>query len=227
SIDVAPASSVELARNPDRYRALPGLSISADGPVHTIQLVSVAPLDELDAPRIALPTASATSVVLVKIIMEQRLGIRPRYQWFEQRVEDPIATGLEAALYIGDDAHREGRRAGVCRYDLGSVWKEWTDLPFVFALWQTPVPPDRDDELRGLARELSASREWSLERLPMLAEIHAASYGWEPSELLDYWRSLSYGWSESLSRGLAEFYRRAAELGEIPRLVQPTFIEPE
>jgi hypothetical protein len=77
-IDVALASSIEFARNGNRYRIVRGLSISSDRPVTTIQLLSLRPVEDM-APRarVAIPTASATSVTLLKIIMRQSYGIRP------------------------------------------------------------------------------------------------------------------------------------------------------
>ncbi len=225
-IDVAPASSIEYARHTDAFRILPGLSISAHGPVRTIQLLARKPIEDLDdgAP-VALPTASATSVTLLKIIMQQRFGIRAEYGWFEQETEDPLAADAEAALYIGDIAYRQRCRDGVESYDLAVLWKEWTGLPFVFALWQTGVDSQRFDEVGELTRELVASRDWSLSRLPGLAERYADEFGWSDIDLTEYWRSLAFDWGDELASGLAEFFRRAAELGEIPEVSAPKFLE--
>ena len=225
-IDVAPASSIEYARHADRYRALPGLSISAFGPVQTIQFLARTPIDELtDGSRIALPTSSATSVVLLKITLTQRVGIRPVYSWFDQESEDPLASGVDGALFIGDIAHRQAARAGFHAHDLGEIWRDWTGLPFVFALWQTGAGRERDDELTQLTGELHASREWSMKRLPQLSERLAPGFGWPAAGLLSYWRSLDFGWSADLAAGLDEFYRRAAEIGALERALVPSFVE--
>jgi chorismate dehydratase len=226
-IDVAPASSIEYARRAPHHRILPGLSISADGPVQTIQLLCPRPLDALTREaRVGLPTASATSVALLKIIMRQRLGIQPSYGWFEQELIDPFAHGFDAALYIGDVAYRRRSRQGLRAYDLAAIWREWTGLPFVFALWQTTAGPERDAELKQLVGELAASREWSFERLPRLAERYSGEYGWPADHLVDYWRSLEYGWNDKLAAGLREFYRRAAQVGEIEHEAPLNFLEP-
>lgn len=225
-IDVAPASSIEYARHADAYRILPGLSISTHGPVQTIQLLARKPIDDLvDGTRIALPTASATSVALLKIIMSQRLGIRPEYSWFEQELQDPFAANADAALYIGDIAYRQRCRADMVTYDLAVLWRDWTGLPFVFALWQTGIEPERTDEVRDLIGELVASRDWSLQRLPQLAARYADEYRWSEDELVGYWQSLAFDWSDELASGLEEFFRRAAELGEIPQVPALRFLE--
>ena len=59
-IDVAPCSSIEFARNADRYRLLPDLVIGSRGPVRSIQFLSSLPPEELDGLRVGIPTASAT-----------------------------------------------------------------------------------------------------------------------------------------------------------------------
>lgn len=226
-VDVAPASSIEFARRADRYRVLPDLSISACGPVRTIRVLSRIPLPELrEGARLAVPTASATSVVLLKIVMRQRFGIRADYFWFEQETDDPFAFGADAALYIGDVAHEHRLRPDMFGSDLGELWHEWTGLPFVFALWQTSLGPERDRELKDLAMELLASRDWSLQRLPELAGRCAHEYGWSSRDLVLYWKSLAFDWSEGLARGLEEFYRRAVEIGELGSAPSPAFLEP-
>lgn len=225
-IDVAPASCVEYPRHVNSYRVLPGLSISSSGPVETIQLLTKKPLEELaDGSLVALPTASATSVVLLKIILEQRLGIRPRYFWFVQETTGELAEDVDAALYIGDIARERLEQTDARSYDLGTEWHDWTGLPFVFALWQTNAGPERDEELRELTSAITASREWAFTHLSELASKHAPAFGWSPEGLLRYWRSLSYGWDAELAAGLDQFYRRAVELGELPTAPSPVFLE--
>lgn len=214
-VDVAPASSIEFARHPDRYRVLPGLSISSRGPVRTIVLAAHSPTRELDDAVVAVPTASATSVVLLRVLLEIRERVRPRYVWFRQEAEDPFAAGAAAALYIGDVAAAAGRRAHPRIYDLGSEWTAWTGLPFVFALWQTRLGADRDDDLDAVQEILVSSRDAALARIDALAAEHATALGWEASELASYWRSLDYGLDASLAAGLDAFYRFAAEIGDI------------
>ena len=223
-VDVAPASSIEFARHPDHYRVLSGLSISSRGPVRTIVLAARSPLRDLEDVVVAVPTASATSVVLLRALLEVRERVRPRYVWFRQDAEDPFAAGAAAALYIGDVAAAAGRLAHPHVYDLGSEWTQWTGLPFVFALWQTRLGPDRDEDLDALRAMLVASRDAALARIDALAAEHAAALGWEAAELASYWRSLDYGLDASLLAGLDAFYRLAAETGEISHVPELRFV---
>jgi chorismate dehydratase len=215
-VDVAPCSSIEFARHQDRYRVLPGLAIASRGAVRSILLETTRAPGELDGLEVALPTASATSVVLLRALLEARAGARPRYRWFDQEAEDPLTTGAAAALWIGDAALRRGPRAGTTLVDLGTAWHEWTGLPFVYALWQTPLPAARGAELAALHRELRDARGWFAERVPELAHEYAADFGLTPAALAAYWAALSYELDASALEGLRHFFALAAELGEAP-----------
>jgi chorismate dehydratase len=215
-IHVAPSSSIEYARNADRYRLL-GFAIGARGDVQSVLLETTRPMEELDGAEVAVPTASATSVVLLRALCEIRHGVRPRYREFVQTDDaDPIGDGAAAALWIGDIALRRIRRTRHPLLDMGGLFTEWTGLPFVFALWQTSAGPELDDELLALAETLEASRRYYEANAEALAERYAPEVGLDPARLVRYWRSLEYGLDEEMQRGLLHFYELATALGEVP-----------
>ncbi len=217
AIDVSPCSSIEYARHADRYRILPDFVIGSDGPVQSILVESDRPLEALDGAEVALPTASATSVVLLRILLEQRLGIHPRYRWFDQATEaDPISGGAAAALRIGDVALRREFAAGRLVEDLGAVWNEWTGLPFAFAVWQASAGPACDADLAALHGLLLESRAYFYDNAGELACRHHATFGLPADRLDAYWRSLTYTLDERMQRGLLRYYACAAELAEVP-----------
>lgn len=219
-IDVSPSSSIEYARNADRYRILPGLVIGARGAVQSILLESERPPESLDGEEVALPTASATSVVLLRILLERRWGVRPRYRWFEQGAgADPVGEGAAAALWIGDVA-LERALDGTSRplLDLGAAWYEWTGLPFAFAVWQVSAGTERDEELHALHELLHESRAYFDANVDALATHHAATYGLDAGLLARYWRTLEFTLDDSVIAGLLRYYELAASLGEIPRV---------
>ncbi|NTW59927.1 MAG: menaquinone biosynthesis protein, partial [Nitrospirae bacterium] len=100
-IDVSPSSSIEYATYPGKYRILSGLSITSRNKVMSILLESRVPLDELNNRTVALTTASATSVVLLRVILELFTGVTPEFMLYEQGVEDPYDRA-DAVLTIGD-----------------------------------------------------------------------------------------------------------------------------
>jgi chorismate dehydratase len=217
AIDVAPASSIEYARHSKSYRLLPGFVIASDGPVGSILLESTRPIAGLQDATIALPTASATSVVLLKILLRCRVGVEARYHWFDQDAgADPIEAGADAALWIGDVALRRAFVPARHIYDLGAEWQQWVGLPFVFAAWQTSAPPTRDRELKTLTASLQESRKYFEHNAAELAESWSSHFKIEANRLLTYWQSLRYAFDEPMQQGLLEYYRLAAQLGEAP-----------
>lgn len=222
-IDVAPCSSIEFARNAHRYRVLPDLVIGSRGPVRSIIFASTRPPEELDDALVAMPTASATSVVLLKVLLRQRWGVRPRFRWFDQAAEDPFAAGADAALFIGDVALRADLYPRVPhRFDLGAEWWGHTGLPFAFAVWQ--AGGGSDDALRRLHATLLESRAYGHENRAELAARWADRFGFTPAFLDSYWSDLSYELDAPMREGLNTFYRLAAEIGEIPEAPRIRFV---
>jgi chorismate dehydratase len=215
AIDVAPCSSIEFARHP-HYRVLPDFAIASDGPVRSILLESSSPPESLDGVTVGVPTASATSVVLLRLLLELRYGVRVQLRWFDQATTDPFADGAAAALWIGDRALARPGRTARRLLDLGEAWSAWTGLPFVYAVWQTNLPATRDAELQRLYALLHASHAYFLAHAPALANRHADEFGIAADRLLVYWRSLRYTLDERAERGLLHFFALAARLGEAP-----------
>jgi len=129
-IDAAPCSSIEYARHTSQYRLLRGLAIGSEGPVGSILLESAVPVEELDGREVWTPTASASSVVLLRILLERRFGVMPRYSWFHQAdAGDPVGVHATAVLRIGDVALRRKVPAG--RYvDRRSGPRPFIRLPY-------------------------------------------------------------------------------------------------
>lgn len=217
TIDVAPSSSIEFARNADRYMILPELAIGARGAVRSIVLVSGRPPGELGGCRVSLPTASATSVVLLKILLRIRWKVQCRFDWFDQRMDDPFAAGADAALFIGDVALRAGREMpDALRLDLGAEWWDETGLPFAFAVWQ--ASSGSPAALRGLHASLVESRAYGEAHREALAARYATHFGMRSEELGRYWADLAYHLDPSLVEGLEAFYREAVGVGELERV---------
>jgi len=215
-IDVAPCSSIEYARHPAGYRIIPDLVIGSRGPVRSILFLSRRDPSELGDATVAMPTASATSVVLLKILLAKKWGARPATFWFDQARDDPFAAGADAALFIGDVALRDGLHPELpFRYDLGAVWWEMTGLPFAFAVWQ--AAGGSDGQLRDLHRALVDSRAYGYEHRHDLAVRWAERFGFTPEFLDSYWAGLSFELDAPMIEGLRTYYRYAAEIGEIPR----------
>ena len=215
SIDVSPSSSIEYAKNPDRYLILPGFSITSKNNVMSIILQSRVPITGLHGKTVALTTASATSVVLLRILLELRYNVRPDYTQFVQGKEHPYDRA-DAVLLIGDHALKRPTIAGFdYEYDLGGLWREFTGLPFVFALWQVNYKKNIDKDLDVLYHILKESKAYGLSHLTELAEQYAERFGIPAQTLLAYWAAFSFGLGPEEQKGLMTYYGYAAEIGVV------------
>jgi chorismate dehydratase len=216
-IDVAPASSIEYARHADRYRVLPDFVIGSFGAVHSILFETTRPIQDLAGARIAVTTASATSVALLKILLMLKYHINADYVWFKQEHNaDPFRDGADGALWIGDVALRRTAASHHFVYDLGTEWTDWTNLPFAFAIWQTTLPPERSSELEPLLQSFHRSRARFAAEPAQMAERYAATFGLSAERLSRYWSTLRYEFDMPMQEGLLRYYGLAAQIGEAP-----------
>ncbi|MGH7561097.1 MAG: menaquinone biosynthetic enzyme MqnA/MqnD family protein [Gemmatimonadales bacterium] len=218
-LDVSVVSAVEYARQAAAYHLLPNLAISCDGPVHSVLLFSRRPVHELDGATVLRSASSRTSVLLLELLCRHRWRVRPRFATVRAESSDLEAlSGFphEAVLVIGDAALVLAAR-GEYPYvvDLGAAWKDWTGLPFVFAVWAAR----RERSPEGIARvhdALDASRRWGLAHLDELADQAAAATGIERRRCREYLGDLDYALSYRHLAGLTDFFRRLAQDGMVP-----------
>jgi chorismate dehydratase len=217
-LDVSVVSAVEYARNAAAYQLLPDLAISSDGPVQSVALFSRRAVAELDGGTILLSASSRTSVFLLQLLCQDLWHVRPRFA--EVRAEASDLDGLgqlphEAVLVIGDSALvLAARRTYPHRYDLGELWKRWTGLPFVFAVWaaRRGVPAEL---VRDVHAVLLAARAWGLAHLDELAIQAAAVTGIGAPSCREYLSGLDYGMSYRHLEGLTSFLRRLSARGMV------------
>jgi chorismate dehydratase len=224
TLDVSPSSSIEYAVNRGRYILLPDLSITSKNMVMSILLESKVPIEELNNKVVALTTASATSVVLLRILLEIRYGVHPGYILYEQGVEDP-SERADAMLTIGDLAIQRAAMSTYPHcYDLGELWHEFTGLPFVFALWQVNDRKKIHNDLARLYDIIMESRKYGLTHLEELAVSNSGRFNIPPAVLLKYWNLFSYRFGEEEEKGLMTYYGYAAELGAIEQVTELHFL---
>ncbi|MFB6705224.1 menaquinone biosynthetic enzyme MqnA/MqnD family protein [Streptomyces sp. NPDC056333] len=220
-LDIGPITLVEYLRNADQLVAFPDIAVGCDGPVMSCVIVSQRPLEELDGARVALGSTSRTSVRLAQLLLAERYEVSPDYYTC------PPDLGLmmqeaDAAVLIGDAALRaslhDAPRLGLQVHDLGQMWKEWTGLPFVFAVWAArkdylAAHPAMVDEVH---RAFLASRDLSLEEVTKVSETAAR---WEvfDAELLErYFTTLDFRFGAAQLEGVREFARRTGPTSGFP-----------
>ena len=218
-LDIGPISLVEALKYADDLVVLPDLAVGSDGPVLSVVLVTERPLDQVTT--VALGSTSRTSVLLARMLLEDRYGVSPSYVTCPP---DLTAMLLEAdaAVLIGDVALRATHEPDLTTYDLGAEWKAWTGLPMVFAVWATrrDFAEAHPTAVREVHRAFRESLDDSLADLDAIAKRAAR---WEPFSaevLAGYFRTLDFGLGERQREGIREFTRRAAARGAVPHDVE-------
>lgn len=225
-IDVCPSSSIEYALYHDKYRILPHLSISSDGPVASVLLFSRIPIEDLDGKSILLSSESATSVNLLKILMAQRYNCCCRYAVTTLPFQDALVDS-SALLLIGDAALRAALTdSGLLVYDLGALWRDWTCLPFVFALWLCRRDIADSPDMVELTSRLIKARILLPMYYPEIAEKALETIWMGHDRLLKYWRdNILYDLDNRKISGLNTFFKKCSELKLIESLPDLDFTD--
>jgi chorismate dehydratase len=208
-LDVALIPCIEYLKSPE-YAIVSDACIACRGPVMSVKLYCRVPPRRITT--LALDEGSRTSVVLARILLQERWGVSPRLEVL------PLGAGLadsraDAVLLIGDRAIRGEDQRAVEVWDLGDQWCRWTELPFVFALWTARA----DADLQGVDGALASARDAGLAHLEEIAAKEAGHVGLDRATCLSYLRDKLYfrlGPRERL--GLELFYQHAARIGLAP-----------
>ena len=232
SLDIGPITCVEYLRHAQDLVVLPDIAVGSDGPVMSCVIVSKVPLADLDGRRVALGSTSRTSVRLARLLLEEREGVRPEYFSCPPDLDAMLARA-DAAVLIGDPALRasleQAPSQGLAVHDLGEMWKDWTGLPFVFAVWaaRREFVERRPEAVAAVHRAFLESRDLSLAEAGQVAE-QAARWEAFDAELLERYFSeaLDFSLGERQLAGIAEFARRVGhDSGFAPdvavRLLEP------
>jgi chorismate dehydratase len=215
-LDIAAVPAVTYLRHSQTLLALPGIAAGSDGPMMSAVLVCDADLGELHGRTVALAGAGPTSRRLARLLLEQRYGVAARYVPGASSSVGSGHHGVDAAVLFGNTAldavvARQRRADGPRVHDLAGLWRAWTGLPFVFAVWavRREFAWQRPEAVAVAHGGLLAARD--LARAEN-AELAARIARWEPFEektLAHYFgRALDYSFGPRHLAGLAEFARR-------------------
>ncbi|WP_432003540.1 menaquinone biosynthetic enzyme MqnA/MqnD family protein [Streptomyces sioyaensis] len=214
TLDIGPISLMEFLKHADDLVALPGIAVGSDGPVESCLIVSQVPLDQLDGEPVALGSTSRTSVRLAELLFAESVGVRPAYFSCLPDLE-AMMRQAPAAVVIGDAALRaslhEAPRLGLQVHDLGQMWRDWTGLPFVFAVFaaRKDFLAREPETVRRVHAHLLASRDLSLAEVKEVCEQAARWEAFDAETLEHYYTTaLDFSLGERQLAGIAEFARR-------------------
>ncbi len=216
-LDVGFASSITYGASPEKYKILPGLSISASGSAGAVFLFSHLPLNQLSEENVLLTSKSETSIGLGKIIFEEINKVNPVYS-----IGDAIKNqqgGFKAVLATGDDALRlleEGQY--LYQYDLGDMWKRDTGLPFVLAICvvREELCQGRSELIAEIHRELLKSRDEGCKDLETICAVSASRIPFTKVKCREYLDGIEYDLNVEKRKSLQLFFEFLVKRGDIP-----------
>ncbi len=183
-LDLALTSS--LMGDTQEYSFLTHYGIAATEQVLSVNLYSPVRPEELTS--IALDPASFTSIRLLEILYAYYWEHRPHY--VNQHAPH------EGYLLIGDAALDHIPPPNWLTIDLCSIWHQWTQLPFLFALFVYRSSIDMES-IQEIEHILSHSLSWS-EQHPLKLVSLAQSRANRSADLLTtYYRHLHYRLTEA------------------------------
>ncbi len=205
-LDVALIPAIEYFRA-GTYSIVPGLSIASNGPVLSVTLFSRVSWPGIR--RVALDAGSRTSACLAQVLLRKRYGVQPEIVPLplDQAAEDADA---DAVLLIGDRAMRACLPGFQHAFDLGQEWRDWTGLPFVYAVWA--VRPGAD--LGPVEAALHEAKRRGLERVGQIAAREAPRLGLDAGFCRRYLSNIiHFDLGPHEQAGLHHYYTLACELG--------------
>ena len=161
-------------------------------------------VSDLKGKTIGIIDDTATSVMLLKVLLEKRYRVKALFKRMNSGVNN--YEEFDAVLLIGDEALRS-RKSGLAGfeivYDLATEWYEWKNLPFVFAVWavQKSMPAEQKDELRDIIQQSLAS-----------AEANFAAVGQSQAKRINLTTGESVEYLEGFNFRVGERERAAIEL---------------
>lgn len=217
-LDTAPARSAELLAQDrvdaalvpviayqmiDGVRLIPDVCVGTREKVRSVCLVTKG--EELkDVRSIALDISSKTSVVLIKIIFREFLGLEPDWHDSAPEIDNMLATS-DAALLIGDPALTIDT-IRFRKYDLAQLWHQYTGSGFVFAMWMTRREKCEID--------LASARDEGLAHVADIAANYESEIGLTRVELQEYLtKNISFSIDESMQKGMELYFELAKKNG--------------
>jgi chorismate dehydratase len=182
---------------------VPGVCVGARRAVRSVVLATEC-VDLRDVRTLALDESSRTSAALVQIIFREFVGRDVETAPASPDVKAMLARH-DAALVIGDPAMTFAR-GNLRVYDLALLWREFTGLGFVFAMWMTHASAS------AAARrvDFAGARDEGLARLDEIVAEYESELRLPRAELRAYLtENICFDLNEEMRAGLELFFKLA------------------
>jgi chorismate dehydratase len=224
-LDMSAISAATYPLIQEKSVLLPDFCLSSIGYVGSVILRSNLPIEELDGKRVGLTRASHTSVLLLKMLLNNYYKVVPEYVLTQP---NPSMDGLDAVLMIGNEAMVKSITPVSFSYDLGELWLRKSGYPVVFALFA--INKKAIDKYAGEIKRVIDSYRLSIECLEKeVGRVVEAAQRKYPDIAYDvkgyYETCLQFKFSERLKQALNFYYDRAFEMGLFEDKVKIRYLE--
>jgi chorismate dehydratase len=204
AVDVALVPVIEYQRI-SGIDLVPGVCVGSKTQVRSVVLVTRT--DDLKTVRsVALDESSRTSATLVRIIFQEFIGNEPAWQTVVPDLEQMLAQN-DGALIIGDPGMTFARDSYHV-WDLATLWRQYTGLGFVFAMWM--IRDDADDPARRL--DFAKARDEGLGALEEIVDQYEKQLSLSRAEIVAYLtENISFAPDESMTAGLQLYFELASK----------------
>ena len=215
------AAEVEAALVPViEYHRIPNISLIPDvcvgskNEVLSVVLVSKQP-DLQNIASVALDESSRTSATLVKIIFREFVGTEPAWMTHSPDL-NAMLERHDAALMIGDPA-MTFPRAGVKIWDMAALWRHYTDLGFVFAMWM--VRNEAVEKAKQI--DFAAARDEGVSNILDIVDYFQSRLQLSRDQLESYLtKNISYTLDDKMRAGLNLYFELARKHGLITNVAR-------
>lgn len=203
-VDAALVPVIEYQRIPGGA-LVPDVCVGSQKEVLSVVLVSKnAQLENIHT--VALDESSRTSATLVKVIFREFLGREAEWTTRSPNLGDMLERN-DAALIIGDPGMTFPRK-GLKIWDMAELWRNYTGLGFVFAMWMV-----RNESIDV---DFAGARDEGVARIDEIVDAYKDRI---PMDLRKYLtENIVYRIDESMQRGLELYFELAHKHQLIERL---------
>ncbi len=199
---------IEYQRIPE-LKVVPGVCVGSHFTVRSVVLISKNK-DLKNVRSVALDASSRTSQALVKIIFREFLGREPEWATFSPDAQVMLECN-DAALLIGDPAMKMPTD-DFHVYDLASLWRQFTDTGFVFAMWMARA--DTVEAIRAV--NFAGARDEGLEQIEKIVSQCENDVPLSREEIRKYlFDNIAFHVDESLEQGMRLYFELAEKHGLI------------
>ena len=190
---------IEYQRIPD-LRVIPEVCVGSHEAVRSVVLISKFQ-DLKKVRRVALDVSSRTSQSLVKIIFREFLSFEPEWKVANPDVRKMMEEN-DAALLIGDPG-MDTVPPELHIFDLASLWRGFTGLGFVFAMWMA-----RADAVGAASRvDFVGARDEGLGQIESIVDQYEKSVPLSRAEMRKYLTDhITFQLDDNLEQGMRLYF---------------------